>query len=497
MADSGDAGQRSYKDRRADKKTRPELKNLQLNDDSEPEGDANDGDYADPWESMKTASGMAPPTRQSSRRPSATTDEAPTRQSSRRPSATDTAQTRQSSSRRPSAAGTDETSKPTSSTTNYTRKPSASAASHTHKPSSSTPAHARNPSSSNIKVPPTNQLPPGVTREMVIANLDRIERDRARQEQLRTSQPRPDLQVDINPETLPCALSVFCNIHTVTRELLFNISRLDSIAAIKSILNSHFAYEFKRIGLPKDIYFAGINVVYEKSSNKEDWQTFGTFVTDGESQLAVGDIMDETFGKTTTGQLVRVQVMLYTDDQLAAEQPRVKEMFAAGEYDVMQSINGMKWLLEGEDVEKLKIDTRIFEVDQDERGTITAPVRTWRENEAKAERGDIVTANLSEAYKAKANIRNKEYDIRKEMIAENRGLRRWLRKETGISNIQLEEVLEYARDAEETEGRGRVQFAGEKQDWERIKELRKEVEEKSDQYNAAEGRAFDHAFGRI
>ena len=62
-------------------------------------------------------------------------------------------------------------------------------------------------------------------------------------------------------DTLPVGLSVFCNRRLFTREIIFNLKRLDSLKTIKTLVNTYFAYEFKRIGLPREVYFAGLHCV--------------------------------------------------------------------------------------------------------------------------------------------------------------------------------------------------------------------------------------------
>lgn len=103
--------------------------------------------------------------------------------------------------------------------------------------------------------------------------------------------------------------------------------------------------------------------------------------------------------------------------------------------------------------------------------------------------------NYNQMVVAKGSIRNKEYEIRKSMYDEIRGLRRMLRVE-GYTDIDPAIVRAHAKDAEGTEGAGRVQYGGETQDFNRFKELRKRVEDKSDQINAEE-MAFERDFRNI
>ena len=343
------------------------------------------------------------------------------------------------------------------------------------------------------KSPVFKNLPPGVTSEMVNKNLDKI--DRLRQPLPQSSAPRAQLveQVEIDSDTLPVGLSVFCNRRLFTRELVFNLKRLNSLETIKTLVKTYFAYEAKRIGLPSEVYFAGIHCVYHRSANEGDVVTYGAFMTDYEYQLAHAEIAD---GKTTTGQILRLQVALYTDAQLAEDQDKLKHWFADGEYDAMQDINGLKWILDFPDTEKPYTDTRIFEVDRDNTQVITIPAHRYRENVEKARLGDVYKENFINVVAAKAKIRNKEFDLRKDMIEEIRGLRRMLR-EAGETDIDMAEVKIKAREAEDTERGGKVQFDGETQDFKHMKELRKEVESQSDRINSGEAAAFDRSFLNI
>ena len=358
--------------------------------------------------------------------------------------------------------------------------------------STTTPA----PDVTSTLPPKLKNLPPGVTPEMVEANLRRIEQVReAPQQRPATSQarPQPVVPVEIDPDTLPVGLSVFCNRRLFTRELIFNLKRLNSLETIKNLVKTYFAYEAKRIGLPRDVYFAGIHCVYHRSADPQDVITYGAFMTDYEYQLAHAEIADS---KTTTGQILRLQVALYTDAQLADDQEKLKDWFAEGEYDAMQEINGLKWLLDFPDTENPYDDARIFEVDRDHNQVITIPAHLYRENVEKARLGEAYRDNFGNAFTAKAKIRNKEYDLRKGMIMEIRGLRRMLRKE-GFTDIDPLEIKDNAREAEDTARDGKVAYAGETQDFKHLKELTKEVEDQSDRINAEEGGVFGRAFLNI
>lgn len=359
--------------------------------------------------------------------------------------------------------------------------------------------HAHKASASTTTAnPPLFNLPPGVTPAMVEANLRRIQQAREpppTQQSAPASRPQaqPTLQVEIDSGTLPVGLSVFCIHRLFTREIIFNLKRLDSLKTIKTLVNTYFAYEFKRIGLPREVYFAGLHCVYHRSSNPEDVVTYGAFMTDYEYQLAHAEIADS---KTTTGQILRLQVALYTDQQLADDQDMLKDWFADGEYDAMREVNGLQWLLDCTDTDNPYNDTRMFETDRDDSQVITIPAHLYREMVEKARLGEAYRDNYSIVVAAKAKIRNKEYDIRKEVIKEARGLRR-LTRELGVTEIDMDDVAQAARDAEDTERRGRVDYEGETQDFRRMRELRQQVEEKSDKVNAEEGSAFDRAFLNI
>ena len=362
-------------------------------------------------------------------------------------------------------------------------------------------SHARKaPASTTTANPPLPNLPPGVTPTMIEANLRRIQQapeaapppPQHSASALRP-QAQPTPQVGIDSDTLPVGLSVFCNRLLFTREITFNLKRLDSLKTIKTIVNTYFAYEFKRIGLPREVYFAGLHCVYHRSSKPEDVVTYGSFVTDYEYQLAHAEVADS---KTTTGQMLRLQVALYTDQQLADDQEMLKDWFADGEYDAMREVNGLEWLLNCTDTDNPYNDTRMFETDRDDSQVVTIPAHLYREMVEKARLGEAYRDNYSNVVAAKAKIRNKEYDIRKDLIKEARGLRRLMR-ELGVTEIDMDDVAQAARDAEGTERRGRVDFEGETQDFRRMKELRQQVEDKSDKANAEEGGAFDRAFLNI
>ena len=174
----------------------------------------------------------------------------------------------------------------------------------------------------------------------------------------------------------------------------------------------------------------------------------------------------------------------------------LKDWFADGEYDAMREVNGLQWIIDCPDTENPYNDTRMFEIDRDNKETVTIPAHLYREMVEKARLGEAYRGNYSNVLAAKSKIRNKEYDLRKEVIQEARGLRRMMRK-LGITKIDMEDVQQEARDAEETERRGRVDYQGETQDFRRMKELRQQVEDQSDKVNADLGSAFDRAFLNI
>lgn len=338
------------------------------------------------------------------------------------------------------------------------------------------------------------KLPKGVTPEMVKQQLDRIHK--SRQPLPTSSQPRapPAPQVEIDSHSLPCELSVFYNRRLSTRGIIFNLVRLNSIKTIKTIINTYFAYEFKRIGLPNTVSFAGIQVIYHRSSNSEDVVKWGAFMTEAEYQLCHAELID---GETTTGQLVRAQILLYTDEQLAEDQDQLRAWFEEGEYDAMLRVNGPKWIMEfPQDLDNPLTDTRTFEKDADESQTITIPAYTYRENVEKARLGEAYRDHFSAANIAKAKIRNTEYDLRQAIREEIRGLRRMLR-EHGVDDIQLDFVNAKAKEAKSIERGGKVKYTGETQDWNRLRVLGRPIEDKSDATNVVESSAFDRAFLNI
>ena len=75
---------------------------------------------------------------------------------------------------------------------------------------------------------------------------------------------------------------------------------------------------------------------------------------------------------------------------------------------------------------------------------------------------------------AKSSVRDKEYEIRKSLYDEIRGLRRMLRIE-GYTDIDPVRVRAHAKDAEGTEGAERVPFGGETH-LKRLKEHAKDAE---------------------
>ena len=237
-----------------------------------------------------------------------------------------------------------------------------------------------------------------------------------------TFRAQPVPQVDIDTNSLPVGVSVFCNRHLFTRELVFCLQRLDSLKTIKTIVNTYFAYEFKRIGLPREVYSAGIHCVYHRSSNAGDVTTYGAFMTEHEYQLARAEILD---GKTTTGQVLRLQILLYTKAQLAADQDSLKDWLADGEYDAMRDIDGLQWLLDPPDTNDPYNDPyngpRIFEVDRASSKVVTIPDHLYRENIEKAKRREKYAENYTKVIAAKGSIRNQEYDLRKDRLSKNTG----------------------------------------------------------------------------
>ena len=299
-------------------------------------------------------------------------------------------------------------------------------------------------------------------------------------------------QVAIDSNTLPVGLSVFCNRNLFSRELIFSLKRLDTLETIKTVISTHFAYEFKRMGLPSNVYFAGLNCLYHRSADSKDVASFGTFITEVEYQLTRAEIMD---GETKTGQLLRLQVVLYTDEQLAKDKDDLKDWFTTGERDAMRDINGLKWMLEFPNTNNPYENSRFFETVRDNTPPVTIPAHIYRENVEKAIRGDGYRENYTKLIAAKGAIRNEEYKIRKELIEEVQGLRLMLRK-AGVTVIETEDVKAAAREAQETERGGKVAYPGQTQDFKRVRELRKQVEDKSDEFNTS-AMAFEKSWRNV
>jgi hypothetical protein len=184
-------------------------------------------------------------------------------------------------------------------------------------------------------------------------------------------------------------------------------------------------------------------------------------------------------GKAYTGQLMRIQVCLFTEERLAADKEALKNWLSDPNIDPMQGLTSAEWLLELQLMDHPFNEPRMFERNADDEQTLTIPVHLWRENSEKARLGEKYRDNWDKENIEKKRIRNAEFDFRKELIEEVRGLRRMLRK-AGVTDIDGGEVRQNAREAEETERAGRVQFAGETQDFVHMRELRKNAEDRSD-----------------
>lgn len=336
-------------------------------------------------------------------------------------------------------------------------------------------------------------LPPGVTPEMVKANLARMKKS---YEPLppfdeKSSERLPPLDVD--GKCLPCELSVFSNRQQYTRGIFFNFGHLVDIQTIRELIEEHFAYEFKRVKISTKVSFGGIHVVWEKSANCNDTSRYGIVVSDREYQQIYNEIIG---GKTTTGQLVRVQVSLFSYEQLAKDQVRFKDWFVKGGEDPVYDIDGPTWLQEVKEA-GIYADARNFERRPGETEVMTMPAYKFRENIEKARLGEAYRDNFGAAVSAQAAIRNQEYDLRKKLIHEIRGLRQIIRKE-GIRDLRDIDIEAAAEESEEHEELGgRAKYGGQKDDWKHLMELTKEVEDKSDAIHAAEGGVFDRAFLNI
>ena len=141
-------------------------------------------------------------------------------------------------------------------------------------------------------------------------------------------------------------------------------------------------------------------------------------------------------------------------------------------------------------------DTETLVEEDDDVSTTTIPTQLWREKLEEARRGNMYKDNYDQMMMAKDSIRDNEYEIRKSLYDGIRGLRRMLRIE-GYTDIDPAIVREHAKDVEEeAEGAGRDRYGGETQDFKHLKELRKQMEDKSDQINDEE-MAFERSFRNI
>lgn len=248
-----------------------------------------------------------------------------------------------------------------------------------------------------------------------------------------------DLQRPIEANKLPTVLSCFCSSSLVTRELMFNFGRFSTIEAVRSLVNQYFAWEFMRLGLPTTIRFMGLNCFYPNKPSDPEGDEYWTISTEEEYQQWYAEIAG---AQARTGQIVRIQVCLMTEEQEREQERSFAEWF---DKDPAEQISGPKWKLEEMEKQherkaqnKLLTDPRLFEMDADDMEVISVPAHTWREAAEKANQYDKLDQKYHDLLNDKRSERGKVKQLLSDQADEIRGLKELLRDKT--KNITAEDV---------------------------------------------------------